>query len=114
MLDLPYATHRSLIESLTGTSHVKLVLIKRFLGFLDKIRRSSKKGLNMLLSEAMKDVRSVTGCNMRNIMLLAGKSKVEEVCFQDHAKLDYFSQDDENKWKIPIIKEIVDLKQGDL
>ena len=31
MFDLPYATHRSLIEPLTASSHVKLILIKRFL-----------------------------------------------------------------------------------
>ena len=28
--------------------------------------------------------------------------------------LDFFSQDDKNNWKIPIIQEIVDFKQGDL
>ena len=70
MLDLPYATHRSLIQPLTDTAHVKLVLIKRFLGFIQKIRNSQKKALNMLMLEAMKDVRSGTGSNMMNIMFL--------------------------------------------
>ena len=46
-------------------------------------------------------------------MLLVGKSKVEDVCFQDHAKLSYFTIDRENKWRIPMIQEIVNLKQGD-
>ena len=60
MLDLPYETHRSLIEPLTEEKHVKLVLIKRFLGFMDKIRKSDKLALKMLQLEAMRDVRSVT------------------------------------------------------
>ena len=47
-------------------------------------------------------------------MLLVGKSKVEDVCFQDHAKLSYFTLDRENKWRIPMIQEIVNLKPGDL
>ena len=106
MFDLPYATHRSLIEPLTESPHVKLILIKRFLGFLDKIRKSPKKALNMLLCEAMKDARSVTGRNLRNIMLLVGKSKVEDVCFQDHAKLSYFTLDRENMWRIPMIQKL--------
>ena len=47
-------------------------------------------------------------------MLSVRKSRVEEVCFHDYAKLEYFNQADENKWKIPMIKEIVDIKHGDL
>ena len=63
MLDLPYATHRSLIQPLTDDVHVKLVLIRRFLSFMDKIKNSGKVPLTMLMSEAMKDVRSTTGSN---------------------------------------------------
>jgi hypothetical protein len=70
MLDLPYATHRCLIEPLTDLKHVKLTLIQRFLGFMEKIDASDKTALKMLKHEAMKDVRSVTGRNYRNIILL--------------------------------------------
>ena len=81
MLDLPFATHRNLIQPLTGEKHVKLILIRRFLGFMDKIGKSGKAALKMLMSEAKKDARSVTGSNFRNIMLLVGKSHVDEVKF---------------------------------
>ena len=70
MLDLPYETHRSLIEPLTEEKHVKLVLIKRFLGFMDKIRKSDKLALKMLQLEAIWDVQSVTGSNKRDLNLL--------------------------------------------
>ena len=110
MLDLPYATHRSLIQPLTDTAHVKLVLIKRFILL---IRNSPKKTLNMLMLEAMKDVRSVTGSNMRNIMLLLGKSKVEDVQYHDYASLSYFKLKDDENWKVAMIKEIVEIKFGD-
>ena len=79
MLDLPWATHRSLIQPLTGEVHVKLVLIKRFLIFLEKIECSGKTPLIMLLNEAKRDVRSITGSNLRNIMILVGKTSVDEV-----------------------------------
>ena len=46
MLDLPYATHRSLIQPLTGATHVKLVLIKYF---LDLLRRSGNLQRKLLI-----------------------------------------------------------------
>ena len=73
MLDLPYATHRSLVQPLTGDKHLKLVLIRRFVSFLEMIKKSGKRAVNMLMMESMKDVISVTGSNMRNIMILVGK-----------------------------------------
>ena len=47
MLDLPFATHRSLIEPLTGTRHIKLVLIKRFLGFWQDCSQYVEVGSNV-------------------------------------------------------------------
>ena len=67
MLDLPYATHRSLIEPLTGEKHVKKILLSKFLGFMEKIEKSGKKAWRMLKDTSMKDVRSVTGSNYRSI-----------------------------------------------
>ena len=114
MLDLPYATHRSLIQPLTGEKHVKLILIRRFLGFIEKIRNSKKTSLKMLMLDAMMDVRSVTGCNMRNIMLLVGKKKVEDVRLSDLDSLTYFKLKETDKWKIPMIKEIIETKVDEL
>ena len=44
MLDLPFVTHRSL----TGSRHVRMVLMSRDLGFMEKISKSGKKVVNML------------------------------------------------------------------
>ena len=44
--------------------------------------------------------RSVTGSNMRNIMLLLGKSKVEDVQYHDYASLSYFKLKDDENWKV--------------
>ena len=94
MLDLPLATHRSMIEPLTETKHIKLVLIKRFLGFMEKIQQSDKKAIKMLRQEAMADVRSVTGSNYRHIMLLLGKSSVNDVKLCDAEKLSYIMMEE--------------------
>ena len=114
MLDLPFATHRSLIEPLTGETHVKLVLIRRYLGFIEKIKSSNKAPLKMLMKEAMLDVRSVTGGNMRNIMLLVGKTRVEDVGMEDLSKLTYHKLEEQAMWKVPMIKEIINIKSDEM
>ena len=110
MLDLPIATHRNLIEPLTSETHIKIVLIRRFLSFVEKIRNSGKPALEMLLSEAASDVRSTTGSNLRNIMLLAGKTSIDAVSVPDADKIEYFKLEDEDTWKVTLATELIEAK----
>ena len=112
LMDLPYGTHRALIEPLTGEKHLKKILLSRFLGFMEKIKKSGKKGVRMLMETAMKDVRSVTGSNYRNLMLLLGKTSVDEVFKEDVEKIEYFKLAVNEAWKVETIKEIIQVKQG--
>ena len=114
MLDLPYATHRSLIEPLTNEVHLRIVLVKRFLSFIQKIKSSGKPPLVMLLSEAISDARSTTGSNMRNIMLTVGKTTVNDVDITDVNNFKYFEIDAKDKWRIPFAREIIEVKANTL
>ena len=69
MMKLPLATHRFLLEPLSGQKPVIVILMDRFLSFMDKIEKSKKVAIKMLKKEAMRDVRSTTGANMRGIIL---------------------------------------------
>ena len=44
---------------------------------MEKILSSGKQAIRMLVETSKKDVRSVTGHNFRQIMLLLGKTSVE-------------------------------------
>ena len=112
MLGLPYGTHRCLIEPLTHCKHVKKVLIQRFLGFLENIARSNKEAIKMLVETSKQDVRSVTGRNLREIMILLGKTSVNDVNKKDIENIEYFPMDAAEKWKVEAIKEIIDVKNG--
>ena len=59
MLDLPYATHRYLIEPLSGQQHMSITLIRNFLGFINKIKQSAKPVLRQLYSIAKDADRSL-------------------------------------------------------
>ena len=79
MAELPIQTHRYLMEPLTDFRHIKIKLIKNYLGFIKKVRESSKPVFRQLYSLASRDVRTVTGTNLRNILLLTNKSTVDDL-----------------------------------
>ena len=85
MADLPYPTHRYLIEPLVGC-HFKSRLMKSYLSFIKRVRESSKPVLRQLYQLVCSDVRTVTGSNLRNILLLTDKLKVDELepCMVDN------------------------------
>ena len=114
MFDLPLQTHRSFIEPISETKHLKFVLIERFLGFLEQINKSTKKVPKQLLSFIKHDVRSTTGSNLRNILLMTNKNHIDELRKEDVQKLRYQNENQNNYWKIGFIKEITDLKFNQL
>ena len=63
--------------------HLKLVLIERFLSFLNQIEKSKKLIPKQLLSFIKHDVRSTTGSNLRNILQLTNKNTIEEISLED-------------------------------
>ena len=79
---------------------------------MDKISKSGKERVKMLAVTSREDVRSVTGSNYRNIMLLVGKSSVADVRKDDADKIGYFELDIGDSWKVGSIREIIKVKQG--
>jgi hypothetical protein len=113
MYDLPWATHRYLIEPLTGLPHVRRILVKRFLSFVRMVRRSSKIAISQLLDTILSDVRFTTGSNMRTIMLMAEKNTIEELEMGE-VEIKYHDILESEVWRVDFIREIVDLKYGKL
>ena len=114
MYDLPYATHRHLIEPVTNARHVRITLISRFLGFIEQIKRSQKIIPKLLLSQIMYDVRSTTGYNLRKIMLQTNKLSVAELSKDDIKTVVYHPTSDEDKWKEGFMKELLKVKDSEL
>ena len=110
MFDLPLQTHKYLIEPISQTKHLKIVLIERFLSFLNQIEKSRKKIPRQLLSFIKHDVRSTTGSNLRNILLLTDKNNIDDVCRDDILKIKYNKIDSKDNWKVDFIGEITDVK----
>ena len=110
MYDLPYQTHRYLVEPVSEQLHIKKLLIKRFLSFLKQIRKSKKILPNQLLNVIQLDTRSVAGNNIRKILLLTKEAKVDEITDEDIETIEYAAVTEENTWRVNLIKEITDKK----
>ena len=112
--DLPFQTHRYLIEPISEHIHLKKILIRRFLSFIQQIKHSKKNIPKQLLNIIQHDTRSVTGSNIRKILLLTGKDDISNVSKYDIDNIVYAEISDENKWRVDLIKEITDVKYNQL
>ena len=113
MADLPLATHRNLLEPLYDQQHMSITLMKNFVKFISSIKKSSKAVLRQLYSIAKADVRTTTGSNLRNILLQTNLSSVDEICPSTVKNIKYKEITDRDMWRIPIIRELIDIKCGE-
>ena len=107
MLDIPRETHRYLIEPLSSTTRIKTILIKRFLSFLDQIRKSSKSASKFLFNSSLLDPRSTTGSNLRDILLRPDKTCIADLNPNDAFQIQYHPIKPEEKWRLPFINDII-------
>ena len=103
MFDLPLSTHWYFVQPVTTKMHLKNLSMKRFLSFLSQFQKSSKLLPGLLLNLVKHDVRSTTGSNLRNVMLLTGKNNIEQVKKLDVADIDYAPDIQEDLWKIQMV-----------
>ena len=112
MFDLPIQTHTFFIEPVSESPHIKSILIKRFLKFVSAVRFSHKSILRNLYRMIAKDVRSVTGSNLRRIMLIVNKGDVNDLSPTDSALVQYRKENSDNQWKINLVKEIIEVRNN--
>ena len=112
MADLPYETHRYLIEPVTEQQHISLTLIRDYLNFIQKVKNSSKQVLRQMYCVAKADARTTTGSNLRNILLLTNLSNIDDLQPGCMENIKYHEILESEKWRISLIKEAIDIKYG--
>jgi hypothetical protein len=110
LFDLPLQTHRSLIEPVSHVKHVKFLLMKRFLSFLSQIKNSDKAAPKVLLECIKHDTRSITGSNLRNMLLLTDKDNINDLAVSDVEKMKYHELSENDAWRVDAILELTDVK----
>ena len=114
MFDLHREAHKYLVEPITGKPHLKKILCKRYLNFIESIKNSKKIALKNLFKVVKEDCRSVTGRNLLGIMLLVNKQNVDELVPSDAMNIKYNEIPKEQAWRVGLVKELTDVKFGEL
>ena len=99
---------------ISTTMEHKIKWMKNYFGFIIRIMDSSKPVLRQLYKIASSDVRTVTGCNLRNILLLTDRLQVEDLEPSLVDNIMYHKIEDKDMWKIGMVKELLDIKHGDV
>ena len=108
--DLPYPTHRNLLPTIANVNPLIITLAKRLLTFVDKLKKSNKPVLNQMIKLVENDVRTVTGRNLRNILLLTDAPNIGTLRPSDLDQVWYYSQPD--MWRVLCVEEILTIRGG--
>ena len=113
IFNLPRESHCYLIEGVSDYPHVRTLLTRRFLSFIQSIRSSKKEALREVLRVVEYDTNSVTGRNLRNILLKTNQDNVRNLKPSDY-RAKYRDVPVDEEYRVGIIKEIVEIKNQHL
>ena len=113
MLRIDRRTHRCLIEPLSGTQHVKRAIFKAFISFVNKLQYSPKEVVRDVFQLIKGDCRSITGSNIRNINLDCAVDQVHPFAEVDIEKKDFFPAPADSAWRVSLIQELINIRDGD-
>ena len=94
--------------------HIRTVMMKRFLNFVQQIKKSSKKASKFLLESIQHDARSITGSNLRNILLKTDKTSIQDLVPNDVLNIEYHPIQEDENWKVSFIQELIEAKNSNL
>ena len=108
--DLPFATHRYILQDMVDLPHVRTCLIRRFVKFYSTLKNSSKLEVRTLFDIQRFDVRSSFGLNCRNLCSEFDAVAVDHILRKNVVMP--IKTLDVNSWRVPFLKELVAIKSG--
>jgi hypothetical protein len=110
---LPLQAHRYIIEELGG-EHAQTMLIRRYIKFLQNVKKSPKLAVQLLLQKVIGDLNTMTGKNVRYIIDNIGHQKDILTVNPDSLKnkLRFCGINNADKWRVNFEKELVNIKQN--
>ena len=108
---LPVQTHCWIIENISGGCHLKQMLFRRFVKFVGSIDENRRNGVRALLNITKNNVQSVTGGNLRRILLetdikvVPGQTKPSML--QCHT---VYKTPEDKEWLIPLLTSLLEIR----
>ena len=108
--NLPFATHRYLLQEIVGTPHLRILLLRRFIKFYSKLQNCIKPEVSHLMNIQKSDFRSIFG---RNCQLLCRELNVENI---ENVNINSISMPistpEQDKYRLPLLKDLIDVRQN--
>ena len=112
IFQVPYNTHRYLVQPLTDSSHPKTMLSRRFAKFMPSLVCSTKSSISYLARLVRYDNRTLAG---RTVSRLSRECKVDRgslTVSTINKAVRYFPVPEGELWRIDITKELLNVKRG--
>jgi hypothetical protein len=113
MFNLPWQTHCYLVEPVSQQPHARKLMARRLLSFIQAIRKGKKIAIRNLLNVMEYDTRSVTGHNLRSLLLQSDVPHIQKLKASD-VTAAYRSMSEEDQFRFGFINEIIDVKNNNL
>ena len=114
VFDLPWQTHRYWIETVSSCHHPKTLLLARFVKFAGTLTASKKSSVRYLSSLCHGDRRTLLG---RTLEKISSECQTELVSLTPNTvknTLKYFPIPDDQKWRAPLLLELLDAREQNL
>ena len=114
MYRLDRKTHHSLIEPVSESMHLKVMLISRFVAFAHKALNSKKFCVRFVANCSMSDNRTIFGRNVLHIKQLCEDedfSSISPKMIKSNCK---YWTDECEPWRTNLVSELLSVRSGDL
>ena len=108
---LPFRSHRYLLEPISETSHLFTKLTNRFIKFYSALSNCNKPIVHNLKNIQQSDFRSDFGMN---VLTMCRLNNVNNFMSVKPDNIRYFPIPDSEKWRIPILSEIIQILNKNL
>lgn len=112
VFNLPWDTHRYLIETVSKSTHPKVMMCSRYMKFMESMGGTCKKRSVRYLAALVKDDRrTLTG---RTISSIASDCDVVRSSLTPMKTKDmkYKTAPLEEQWRLPILRELLEIRSG--
>ena len=110
MFNIPRETHNYLIEPISERTHLKFILIQRFLNFRKQVNKCPKRAIKSMFNICQYDANTITGSNFRKIMLLCKKTNIDQIDDNDIQNLTYSPVPLNEEWRVNLIKDLLEAR----
>ena len=110
LFDLPRDTHCWIVEELSNGRHFKQMIYSRFIKYLKVLSQNRKPFIRTLFNLVSKDAKSLTGSNVRKILLQTDQDplRLDRNCIRS-----WRVYPPKDSWSVPLLRSLMNLRDDE-